>query len=188
MSITLSMWPKRRRPNTTGSRTAPKPSVSDSQWNLIKDLFEEPDPSLAGVGPPIPARERLEEILCVLKNGARWQDLPERYLSPATFWRRHRGWTGAGLLVKAWERLIRILDRRKLLNRKQAMGDGTFSPAKKAGLEVCKAKKGKGIKLMLMKEAQGISISAFTTSAAGGLATQQTESMEPMQLIDLTCF
>ncbi len=41
MLISLSSWPKRRRPNTTGSRTAPKPFVSDSQWNIIKDLFED---------------------------------------------------------------------------------------------------------------------------------------------------
>lgn len=134
MLITLSMWPKRRRPKTTGARTAPKPFVSDSQWNLIRDLLEEPDPSPAGGRPPNPARECLEGILWVLKNGARWQDLPERYPSPATCWRRHRDWTEAGLLVKAWERLIRILDRRKLLNWKQVMGEGTFSPAKKGVL------------------------------------------------------
>jgi len=48
MIITLSAWPRRRRPNTTGSRTAPQPLLTDSQWNLIKDLFEDPDPSPLG--------------------------------------------------------------------------------------------------------------------------------------------
>ena len=60
MLITLSTWPKRRRPNTTGSRTAPKPFISDSQWNLIKDLFENPDPSPKGGRPRIDARACLE--------------------------------------------------------------------------------------------------------------------------------
>ena len=45
------------------------------------------------------------------------------------------------------------------------MGDGTFSPAKKRGLEVGKTKKGKGTKLMLMTDGKGIPVSAFTTSA-----------------------
>jgi hypothetical protein len=43
MLINLSSWPKRRRPNTTGCTTAPKPFVSDSPWGIIRDLFEDPD-------------------------------------------------------------------------------------------------------------------------------------------------
>ena len=143
MLISLSSWPKRRRPNTTGSRTAPKPFVSDSQWNIIKDLFEAPDPSPEGGRPRVDARACLKGILLMLKNGARWKDLPEKYPSPATCWRRHKAWTEAGLLVKAWERLIRIMDRRKLLDWSQAMGDGTFSPAKKGVLRWVKPKKAK---------------------------------------------
>lgn len=56
MIISLSKWPRRRRPSTTGANsilsasapsTAPQPVLTDSQWNLIKDLFEDPDPSAA---------------------------------------------------------------------------------------------------------------------------------------------
>jgi transposase len=143
MLIKLCSWPKRRRPNTTGSRTAPKPFVSDTQWRIIKDLFEDPDPSTEGGRPRVDARACLEGILWMLKNGARWQDLPERYPSPATCWRRHKAWTEAGLLLKAWEKLIRIMDRRKLLDWSQAMGDGTFSPAKKGALRWVRPKKAK---------------------------------------------
>lgn len=42
MVIFLSKWPPRRRPNTTGFRTAPKPFLVDPQWVLIKDLLHEP--------------------------------------------------------------------------------------------------------------------------------------------------
>ena len=73
MLITLSMWPQRRRPNTTGSRTAPKPYVSDFEWKLIADLFDNYDPSPAGGRPRVAARACLEGILWVLKTGARWQ-------------------------------------------------------------------------------------------------------------------
>lgn len=143
MIISLSMWPRRRRPNTTGARTVPKPFLTDSQWNLIKDLFENPDPSPDGGRPRINARDCLEGILWVLKTGAPWKYLPEQYPSPCTCWRRHRDWTEAGLIVKAWERLLRNLDRRKLLDWSQAMGDGTFSPAKKGGLRLVTPKRAK---------------------------------------------
>jgi transposase len=131
MVITLSMWPPRRRPNTTGSRTAPKPFINDSQWKLIRHLFPKARKTSAGGRPPIEARACLEGIIWVLKSGDRWQDLPERYPSSTTCWRRHKQWTEDGTIEKAWRRLLRLMDRRKLLHWSQAMGDGTFSPAKK---------------------------------------------------------
>lgn len=143
MLITLSKWPQRRRPNTTGSRTAPKPFVTDVQWKLIEDLFDDPAPSPAGGRPRVSARQCLEGVLWVLKSGARWQDLPDRYPSFTTCWRRHKQWTESGTLVSAWSRLINELDRRKLLNWSQALGDGTFSPAKKGALKWVRLKREK---------------------------------------------
>ncbi len=143
MLITLSKWPQRRRPNTTGSRTAPQPFVSDVQWKLIEDLFNDPEPSAAGGRPRVCARQCLEGILWVLKTGARWKDLPERYPSFTTCWRRHKQWTESGTLVNAWSRLINQLDRRKRLSWSQALGDGTFSPAKKGGLKWVRLKREK---------------------------------------------
>ncbi|MCA9058117.1 MAG: transposase, partial [Planctomycetaceae bacterium] len=125
----------------TGSRTAPKSFVSDSQWKLIQDLFEDGPPSAEGGRPRVDPRACLEGILWILKNGARWQDLPDRYPSPATCWRRHRDWTESGVLFEAWRRLLRLMDRRKLLDWSQAMGDGTFSPAKKGGLRLARPKR-----------------------------------------------
>ena len=49
MHFTLSQWPQRRRQNTTGSRTTPKPFVTDFQRNLIKDLFAPPNHPLKEV-------------------------------------------------------------------------------------------------------------------------------------------
>lgn len=131
MLISLSWWPKRRRPNTTGSRTAPKPFVTDSQWNLIQHLFENPDPSPLGGRPRVDPRACLEGIIWILKTGAHWKFLPERYPSSTTCWRRLKEWTESGALLEAWRILLTHMDRRKLLHWSQAMGDGTFSPAKK---------------------------------------------------------
>jgi len=134
MVISLSKWPPRRRPNTTGSRTAPKPYVSDSQWVLIRDLLRDPPKSERGGRPRVPARKCLEGVLWVLRTGTRWQDLPERYPSPATCWRRFNEWTKAGVWEKAMRRLVKKLDANGEIDWEEAMGDGTFSPAKKGAM------------------------------------------------------
>ena len=73
MIITLMLWPPRRRSNCTGSRTAPKPYLSDEQWLLIADLFPHPPVSPQGGRPRVLPRPCLEGILWVLTSGARWQ-------------------------------------------------------------------------------------------------------------------
>ena len=131
MLITLLKWPPRRRRNTTGSRTAPKPFLSEAQWLLIADLFPHPPVGPRGGRPRVRPRPCLEGILWILASGGRWKDLPERYPSVATCWRRLRAWTDSGVFLKAWERLLGKLDRLKGINWQEAIGDGSFSRAKK---------------------------------------------------------
>ena len=131
MVMTLSMWPPRRRPNKTGSRTVPPPFLDESQWKLIADLFPHPPITSQGGRPRVPPRACLEGVLWVLQTGARWKDLPERYPSPATCWRRLQEWTQAGIWVAAWRRLLGKLDHLRQIDWEEAMGDGTFSPGKK---------------------------------------------------------
>ena len=133
MVISLLLWPPRRRPNTTGSRTAPKPFLSDSQWQLIADLFPDAPVGPAGGRPRVASRPCLEGILWVLTSGARWKDLPERYPSPCTCWRRLRAWVDDGRFLAAWRRLLGRLDRLKRLDWDEAMGDGSFARAKRGG-------------------------------------------------------
>lgn len=143
MLITLSQWPQRRRPNTTGSRTAPPSYLNDSQWYLVHDLFENPEPSPAGGRPRVNARDCFEGVMWILQNGAKWKELPERYPSPATCWRRHRDWTESKTYEKAWKRLLDQLDRKKGLPWKLAIADGTFSKAKKGAQRSARPSVGK---------------------------------------------
>ncbi|WP_397570594.1 transposase [Schlesneria sp. T3-172] len=68
-------------------------------------------------------------------------------------------------MVKTWERLLKSLDRQKRLNWSQAMGEWRLFACNKEGAEVGKTKKGKGMKLMLMTDGNGVPISGFTISA-----------------------
>lgn len=130
MLLTLSVWPRRGR-NRTGSRTVPPPYLNDEQWLTIADLFPHPPVSPLGGRPRVPPRACLEGVLWVLQSGARWKDLPERYPSPATCWRRLKEWTESGVFEQAWRRLLRKMHRFRKIDWEQALGDGTFCPAKR---------------------------------------------------------
>lgn len=129
--LTTLRAPTGRRPNTTGSRTAPKPFVSDSQWVLIEPHLANPAPSRKGGRPRVDPRACLEGILWMLKTAARWQDLPDRYPSPATCWRRLQQWTESGVWLIVWRILVEHLDEAGEIDFDQAIGDGTFAPAKR---------------------------------------------------------
>ncbi len=128
MLLSLSLWPPRRRSNKTGSRTSPKPYLTDQQWLVIADLFPHKP---TGGRPRVHPRACLEGVLWVLVSGARWKDLPERYPSPATCWRRLKEWTESGVFLKIWERLLSRLDELNGIDWDEACGDGTFCRAKK---------------------------------------------------------
>jgi hypothetical protein len=81
----------------------------------------------------------LNGILWVLRTGAAWQDLPDRYPSPATCHRRFRlkgavtsqEWRRAGVLEKILQRLARDLKERGDLDLSECFIDGFFVVAKK---------------------------------------------------------
>ena len=88
MTMTRVLRPTRGR-NITGSRTEPKPQLSDEQWLLFADLFPEPQMTPIGGRPRVEPRSCLEGILWVLRTGARGKDLPPtftitKYLLEAT--------------------------------------------------------------------------------------------------------
>ena len=62
--------------------------INDDQWKLLEALLPKAKPSRKGGRPAIDNRQVLEGILWVLRTGARWQDLPDRYPSASTCWRR----------------------------------------------------------------------------------------------------
>lgn len=130
MQLTFVWWPSLAK-YRTASMMEPKTQLTEKQWSLIKNLFPQRPVGPAGGRPAIPPRPCLEGILWLLRNGGRWKDLPERFPSYATCWRRLRDWTRSGVWQKAWARLIRKLDRLGKVRWEQLLADGTFSRAKK---------------------------------------------------------
>lgn len=71
--------------------------LTDEQWRIIGPLLPEARGSAKGGPKPKPNWPCFEGILWVLRSGARWRDLPDRYPSPATCWRRLRDWEASGV-------------------------------------------------------------------------------------------
>src|ERR1700685_2907048 len=105
--------------------------VGDEQGEEIGALMSKRTRSPRGGGPPADNRTCLEGILWVLRSGARWRDLPERYPSPSTCWRRLVEWEGEDVLVRIWHAFLDTLDEQGLLDWDEVFVDASFSPAKK---------------------------------------------------------
>jgi transposase len=120
--------------------------LTDEQWKKIEPLIPKPPPRPKG-GPPR-ANDRLvfEGILWILKTGARWKDLPDKYLHPSTCWRRLKEWYEAEVLKDMWRAFLSGLDANGVLDWEESFIDASFFPAKK-GSSGRKDQKGKGNKV-----------------------------------------
>lgn len=108
-----------------------EPELTDEQWALIADLFPDEPVGPKGGRPRISSRACFEGILWVLRSGARWKDLPSRFPSYATCWRRFADWSCEEVWDDALRRLLDALERNGKIDWTEGFADGTFASAKK---------------------------------------------------------
>lgn len=110
--------------------------VTDEQWAVLAPLFPELKPREDGRGrPPVDTRAVLDGVLWILRTGARWQDMPERFPAYQTCHRRFQAWVSSGVLRQVLETLAEDLRSRGKLDLSECFIDGTFASAKKGALE-----------------------------------------------------
>jgi transposase len=111
----------------------PKVEITDEQWKRIRPLL----PKTRGRPGRPRADDRLvlEGIIWVLRSGARWRDLPERYPSPSTCWRRLQQWEDEGVWEDIWRAFLTELDEQGRIDWDEFFADAAFVPAKKGGPE-----------------------------------------------------
>ena len=107
------------------------PFLTDEQWAKIEPLLPKLKPGSKGGRPWADNRQVLEGILWILRTGAPWKDLPSRYPSPSTCWRRLRLWEDEGIWLDIWRKFLADLDEADLLDWEETFIDGSFAPAKK---------------------------------------------------------
>ena len=140
--------------------------LTDDQWNLLEPCIPLPTRRQDGRGRPWKDRRAvLNGILWVLRTGAPWADLPDRYPSYQTCHRRFQQWVRSGILKGVLEALAQALHDGGHLDVQEAFIDGSFAPAKKGGACVGKTKRGKGSKIMAITDSHGLPVAVHLESA-----------------------
>lgn len=105
--------------------------LTNKQWKILGPLLPEVKNSPKGGQKRAPNRACLEAILWLLRTRARWRDIPDRFPSGSTCWRRMQEWQEADLWTDIWQKLLGMLDAKGRLKWEEFFADGTFSLAKK---------------------------------------------------------
>jgi transposase len=109
--------------------------LKDEQWLMLERLIPEPPRGEDRRGRPWrDSREVWNGILWILRTGAPWKDLPERYPPYHTCHRRFQAWVRDGTYERVLEALVTDLKERGGLDLSECFIDGTFVAAKKGGL------------------------------------------------------
>lgn len=109
--------------------------LTDEQWAIIEPLIPPEERQRRRGRPWRDAREVLNGILWVLRTGAPWKDLPERYPPYQTCHRRFQRWVRMGVMEAILRALAEDLKARGGLDLQECFIDGTFVVAKKGAEE-----------------------------------------------------
>lgn len=108
--------------------------LTDEQWAIVEPLIPKPRRRKDGRGRPWrPARDVLNGVLWILRTGAPWHDLPERYPPYQTCHRRFQQWCRDKTIERLLHALAQDLLERGGIDITEAFIDGTFAGAKKGG-------------------------------------------------------
>jgi len=119
--------------------------LTDAQWAILEPLLPKPRLRHDRRGRPWrDPRDVLNGILWVLRTGAPWKDLPDRYPSYQTCHRRFQRWVDNGTLRRVLKALARDLHARGGLDLSETFIDGTFASAKKKAAASGKPSAAKG--------------------------------------------
>jgi transposase len=106
--------------------------LTDEQWAPVELLLPKPEVREDGRGRPWrDPRDVLNGILWVLRTGAPWADMPNRYPPYATCFRRFQSWRKDGVLQNALQALADDLVARGRLDLSETFIDGTHAGAKR---------------------------------------------------------
>jgi transposase len=109
--------------------------LTDEQWFNIQPLIPDPPPRRSdGKGRSWrDARDVMNGVLWILRTGAPWHDMPNRYPPYQTCHRRFQQWVRSDVFEQVLHTLATDLHERGGLDLSECYIDGTFIVAKKGG-------------------------------------------------------
>ncbi len=84
----------------------PEELLDDETWALISSVLPRTQNSPKGGGQWVCDRDCLLGIIWVLLTGGWWQQIPKRFPSGSTCWRRMMKWSGEGVFETVLELLV----------------------------------------------------------------------------------
>jgi transposase len=125
---------RRSASNGINTRMRNTRDLTDEQWQTLDPLIPRPRKRRDGRGRPWKSRRSvLNGVLWVLRTGAPWADLPDRYPSYQTCHRRFQQWVRFGVMTRIMTVLAHELSIRGAIDVSEAFIDASFAPAKKGG-------------------------------------------------------
>src|SRR5215217_7541426 len=141
--------------------------LTDEQWEVLEPLIPDPPRRDDRRGRPWrDPRDVLNGILWILRTGAPWKDLPERYPPYQTCHRRFQKWIEEGVLGSVLETLAQDLEERGADRSLGVLHRCYLRRGQKRGARVGKTKRGKGTKLMAFSDGSSVPLALYTESAS----------------------
>ena len=81
----------------------------------------------------MPDSDCLAGLVYLLRNGGRWNALPDGFPSDTTCWRRHKAWVEAGVWDRIHAAILTELQDAGLLDTSELAIDATFVEARQGG-------------------------------------------------------
>jgi len=111
--------------------------LTDKQWEILHPLLPDPPQRKDGRGRPRrDNREILNAVLWILRTGAAWNDLPNRYPPYQTCHRRFKEWVDSQVFAQILHALAEDMKNRGGLDLEECFIDGMFVIAKKGAEEL----------------------------------------------------
>ena len=152
--------------------------VSDAQWEVLQSFLPLPPSSRRG-RPRANPREVFETILFVLMTGIPWGQLPETFPPKSTVYDYFRFWSQAQAFKQLLYHLIKHLVQKGRVDPSVCFVDAMFAPAKRGGQGVGLTKRGKGVKVQVLVDHQGLPMAATVASADTG-EPQMVQGLLPL--------
>ena len=145
--------------------------LTDEQLDWLCEHVPDPPARPKGGRPPLDKRLAIRGIFWILDNGAKWKDLPRRFGSKSAVHRYFQQWARGGVfesIMRAAGQLVESHDGYRVY---ECFIDGTFAKAKGGGDGIGNTMAGKGVKIMVLVDANGLPMSVETMSATPHEAT-----------------
>ncbi len=139
--------------------------LTDAQLDWICEQIPEAPRSPKGGRPPADKRKMVQGIFWILDNGAKWKDLPVEFGPKSTVHDWFHRWARAGVFERIMRKAGRCVEQRGGFKLYECFVDATFSKARQGGDGIGVTRIGKGVKIMLLVDAQGLPVAAYSTEA-----------------------